>query len=311
MTSLQLTNILNEIEFDMLNYFENLHEIDSSILDINKYKSHITGKLSLKIQIIKTLNTNNLINETILPIDSICNTLKGLICNDTINNSVKYYKTISKKLGYIIFDIYRNSGYHILLSNIPVFALLSKNINNRMQIIDEESIYDTLEEYTGLDSIIKVIKVSPSNYLVKFKEYSKLQNLCSLLNNMQIADNIIKVELIIENIEDSIEDSNTILENISIPIVNDININANNVNENDNEKTIEKELQTNFQKEFKPLLVLDDKVDVGKDSSNDRNDTNYEDLAVSPVSHGNLLIVDLVSGIYNKISGAFRFITGR
>ena len=214
--SLDINNILNRISNDIFSDFVK----SSSNCTLKLDKENIITKITKNISIIKNLYDNNIINET--DKKNIYYNLKNINfienTNNTINNTINnltQYKKIRKELGYIIFDIYHYSGYHVLMSNIPSKVLTIIDDNNKkynindiddIEIINSESIYDTINHYIGDNSVNNVFQVSENNYLVKMKNIYDSKKLCDILNKMQIGDNIIKVELlnpipiIVENI---------------------------------------------------------------------------------------------------------------
>ena len=107
-------------------------------------------------------------------------------------------------MGYIIFDIYHYSEYHVLMSNIPSKILINIDNNKKynideiddLEIINSESIYDTIHHYIGNNTVENIFQVSENNYLVKMKNIYDSKKLCDGLNKMQIGNNIIKVELL-------------------------------------------------------------------------------------------------------------------
>ena len=116
-----LTSLLDEIANDMLIDFSNVKDFEQLMS-----KDKVISKVSLKINIIKSLCLNKLLNynpEVIIGMCNSLNTLKHKMCIEYNNNNVlrikHFYRKLGKCLGFIIYNIYRDSGCHILLSNIP------------------------------------------------------------------------------------------------------------------------------------------------------------------------------------------------
>ena len=247
---------------------------------------------------------------------------------DNRNNSLSDYKKIRKTLGHIIYDIYRYSDYHALMSNIPSSSILSTQYNlddiDDTEPVNSEVIYATIENYIGVNTVDNIFQVSENNYLVKLKYINDVKNLCNLLNKMQIGNNIIKVEA---------------LRDIDIDIKKDL------------VKDLEKDLVSNKSEikdseisnsitENQPSIEInggEEDIDIPEDSENIVHITNsftnsFIDLHTSQTlkefetefekSHEiiepicaepsidkkkNFLVVDIVYDIYNKISNAFSF----
>ena len=168
-----ITNIL-EISIDLPKSpdCENIFELEN-----------IIGKIINNLNIIVQLYINNLIYT-----NNIFSSLKNIKMSE-YNNKLLYYKKIKKTLGYIIFEIYRDSGYNVLLSNIPTLA--KPRLYRKSMIVDSEVIFDTIEYYIGSDTVDSVLQVSEYNYLVKIKDLDNCKKLCDLINRMQINNNII------------------------------------------------------------------------------------------------------------------------
>ena len=177
-----ITNILDNISIDLSKSpdFENIFEMEKTIIKIVNH-----------INIIIKLYTNNFIYD-----NNIFNSLKNIRMSNYKHSYLLYYKKIRKTLGYIIFDIYRYSSYNVLLSNIPTFAapILSVDEQNNLVLVNSEVILDTVEYYIGLDTVDNIFQVSECSYLVKIKDFDNCTKLCDLINQMQINNNIIKVE---------------------------------------------------------------------------------------------------------------------
>ena len=196
-----VSNILNVIHKDMdyskvtdTSDFTSLTELSQ-----NKYIEQEKTKLKLlyKLNIIKQLEKSkiNLLNYDEIKIETILESLNNLLVK-------KSFPKLSKAIGHIIYDAYRVSGYHVILSNIPN---VSKRIyTSDLEYITSESIYDTLIHYTGENTIKKVLQVSENIYLAQFYKFTDAFNLCNLINGKMITENIIKAELLVEYFEDMV-----------------------------------------------------------------------------------------------------------
>lgn len=219
---------------------------DSTITDSTTTDStttqHYKTKLKLiyKIGIIRNLAANsiNLLNYDDTKIDEIFNSLK----------TKKSLPKLSKIIGHIIYDVYRYSGYHIILSNVPK----NSRVINSEEIIDTnaESIYDTLEYYIGDKTVHNILQITNNIYLAKFYKYNDAVKLYNLFNDKIMNINIIKVELLVEFSED-IE----YVEYNTLNNVNEVQVN-NEVQEEVNE------VQEKVQKEVEEVVQVNDEVQV-------------------------------------------------
>ena len=175
---INIDTILDNITNNMLVDFSHCNNYE----DV-KIKETLISKITNNIVIIKNLYYNNLINYDEIKMNSLCNHLQSFILLEN-NKNLKYYKTIKKTLGNLIYDIYRDSDYDILMSNIPLNGNLVSD--DSIEKINSNAILDTLEQYIGLNTIDNVIQVSEQNYLVKIKLYclgsqyipGKINNIC-------------------------------------------------------------------------------------------------------------------------------------
>ena len=188
----------HETLFDIFN--------DITITIINNNLS-MKDKIIKKIDIIKNLANFNIdvLNYNTDKKENLFNILKSL--NYKLISAKKNQNKLNNKLntilGMIIHNAYITGGYHLLLSNIPYIA--AQIINNKIKIVDSESIYDTIEHYIGENKVINVIQIDSDKYLVKFKDTNVANILCHLIHNMMIEQNIIKAEMLkndtMENID--------------------------------------------------------------------------------------------------------------
>ena len=119
-------------------------------------KDKLISKITTNINIIKNIYTNDIIyNEK--KIHKIFSSLKTLQFIENKNNYLTYYRKIRKELGRIINDMYRYTGYHVLMSNIPVKAIPIANnkiddIDN-LENVNSEVMFDTIEHFIGSGSV--------------------------------------------------------------------------------------------------------------------------------------------------------------
>jgi len=292
-------------------------------------KDKLISKITTNINIIKNIYTNNIIcNEN--KIKKIFSSLKTLQLIENKNNYLTYYRKIRKELGRIINDMYRYSGYHVLMSNIPVKAIPIANnkiddIDN-LETVNSEVMFDTIEHFIGSSSVKTIFQVSPNIYLVKMKGVNDIIKLCNLLDKMQISQNIIKVELIEgdddENIVEPVvvvkpvvvsEVINIIVNSVVEPIV----VNPIVVVEPIEVETIEVEtVEVKSTDSIIPIEVSKDELlenEVFLDDSNyltnsvvcidNKNEDKNEDK--NKVKANKSLIAGLVHGIYNTITSGF------
>jgi len=187
-TSLDVISNDMFIDFCQISNYEQVSEKEKLITRITK-----------NINVIKNLYENKVLYDTTI-INNVLNSLKELRLIYNKNNSLSDYKKIRKALGHIIYDIYRYSDYHALMSNIPSVSIITSNYNlddiDNTEPVNSEVMYSTIENYIGINTVDSVFQVSEYNYLVKLKIINDAKKLCDLLNKMQIGSNVIKVELI-------------------------------------------------------------------------------------------------------------------
>ena len=339
-----VNNILDEIQkYIIIDYNTNNFEHD--------IKLKIIDKIFNNIYIIKNLHNNYLFNcdeNTKNKINSLLNTLKLLYNKKTVkidNISIKLYKNIKKTLGHIIYDIYRDSGYHILISNVPLSAIAHNdnliNINNidnidNIEYINSEIILDTVESCIEFDTVEHVLQTSHSAYMVKFKSYNDSIRICNILNNKKIGDNIIKVELLNENpievevkpveIEVEVKPVEVEVKPVEVEVKPvevevkpiDIYVEVKQLEENIIKDTIELPTETsitNSNLESFELISDNSEVRNNKDNKDNKNNESLQDDQDdqddqhdehnSNVQNNNYLVVNLVNNIYDKVFRIF------
>jgi len=243
---------------DLLDFF---NDINNNFINNNDNNNIcIKKKICKKIDVIKSLEQSNIdvLNYDADKKSNLFNYLhsinqKMMMINNKHN---KLNNNINNILGKIIHNAYLKSGFHVLISNMPEIA--TQIANNKINIVDEETIYDTIEYYSGENSVLEVIKIDSNKYLAKFKYMNDARLFSSLIHKMQVETNIIKVEMLeyIETIFNT-EDEDENKTNKDKDVTNkDENENENeteneNENENDNEdenNTISDYGYTNFNK---------------------------------------------------------------
>jgi len=313
-----VNNILDEIQkYIIIDYNTNNFEHD--------IKSKIIDKILNNIYIIKNLHNNYLFicdENTKNKINSLLNTLKSLYNKKTVkidNISQKNYKNIKKTLGHIIFDIYRYSGYHILISNVPITAIAHKdniiNINNlnnidNIEYINSEIIFDTVESCIEFDTVDNVFQTSYSSYMVKFKLFSNSIRVCNILNNKQIGDNIIKVELLNENpIEVEVKPMEVEVKpvEVEVEVEVEVDVEVKQLEENIIKDTIEIPIETsitNSNIESFELISDNSEIKNNTDNTDNTNIINNKSLEID-AENDNYLVADIAYNIYNKFSRIF------
>ena len=286
-------------------------------------KEKLITRITKNINVIKNLYQNKVLYDTTI-INSILISLKSMRIIDNKNNSLSDYKKIRKALGHIIYDIYRYSDYHALMSNIPSSSILSTQYNlddiDDTEPVNSEVIYATIENYIGINTVDSVFQVSEYNYLVKLKIINDAKKLCDLLNKMQIGNNIIKVEAL-RDIDIDIEKD---LEKDLVSNESEIKDSEISISITENQSSLD-------------INEKEEDIDIPEDSENIVHITNsftnsFIDLHTSQIlkefetefekSHEiiepicaeqsidkkkNFLVVDIAYDIYNKISNAFSF----
>lgn len=157
----------------------------------------IKNKILRKLEMIHTMRINGfpLMNFPQSKCNSIIQELKRI---DKEGDIVKYSRSTNnsdtnKLLGNILHNAYQASGYDIILSNAPTYGT---TVLGDFIKIDSEAIYDTLEQYATHDAIVLVYQISANTYLIKMDNSNNARALCSLLNEKQMENKIIKVEYI-------------------------------------------------------------------------------------------------------------------
>ena len=321
-----INKILLEISNNILNEFANSNNYENI-----KLKDKLISKITNNINIINKLYDYYIFNYNEEKMTSIYNHLKifsnikneNTIENTNAQSNISYYKTLKITLGHLIYDIYRDSNYHIIMTNVPTRAVLIPNnkiddIDN-MELINSENIQDTLEHFNGLDTIYSVFQVTSSTYLAKFKLYSDAEKICSILNKMQMGGNIIKVELLEHNpnllpnkesvtlqVEEKEEQEQPIQESVASVAVSDIeDIDIGNDNE------YEYEIENIKDIEIENIKISKIEENTNVITSDDTKSTDTSDTSATSAtsdtsaSTGNLLVVDLAYGLYNKITSGF------
>ena len=218
---------------------------DITLISINN-NLFIKDKIVKKIDLIKQLSTTtiDILNYNTHKKEGLFKYLNTI--TQKLSTTKKNYNQLNNKLniilGNIIHNAYLTSGYQVLLSNIPERAdqLYNKTTIN----IDAESIYDTIEVYTGSDTVLSVIKINNNTYLAKLKDINDARYVCSIIHNMQIEKNIIKVEML-ENLEHCLNEDNIAsnttsdidIDKDSSTYLDNTIINNTNTNTNTNTKT--------------------------------------------------------------------------
>ena len=182
-----------------INDYTILHDIFNDITNtmiINNL--FIKNKIVKKIEIIKNLSQSNIDvliynNERKQNLYNILNSINYKLMS-VGNKQNKLNTKLNNILGIIIKNAYIASGFQVLLSNIP--SVGHHKIDNKINYIDNISIYDTIEHYIGNDTVENVIQIDNDKYLAKFTDINDAEKLCNLIHNMMIDPNIIRVEMI-------------------------------------------------------------------------------------------------------------------
>ena len=221
----------------------------------------IKDKVKKKIDLIKRLSTTDIdvLNYNNKKKEGLFNYLNSI--NTKFTTIKKNYNHLNNKLnsilGKIIHNAYLTSGYQILISNIPELA--SEVCNKKIVIVNEEAIYDTVELYTGENTVLSIIKIDTNTYLAKLKDINDARYLCSIIHKMQVETNIIRVEML-ENLENCFNDEQiTIEKNNSNNIDNNIDSNSDsdsdsNINTTDDDISDYGYTNINIKKKTKTLI---------------------------------------------------------
>ena len=310
-----INNILDDISNSM-----SIDIINTNTYEDIMIKNSFINKIINKIKNLKNLNNHKLINYDETKMNELYMSLhKFIIENNSPNKTnktnkinepktISYYRKLKKELGYIIYDIYRNSEYNVLLSNIPTEAIpIIKKSNDNPETVNSEVMFDTVEHYIGINTVCNVLQVSPSSYLVKFNSYNKSKQLCDLINAKMIGETIIRADLINKENLDLIDNTNLsedkLNENFEVINKEDVVSNKEDVVSNKEDVVSNKE------------DVVSNKEDVSDIKTEVIENVKTEDVKPlisdnKTVEQGNLLIVDIAHGLYNKISGFFSYFRG-
>ena len=306
--NINLITILDVLKSDIYSNFAKTYKYNQNI-----EQDKVVSKITKNINIIKKLYVNEILyhNETII---NIYNILQKIIFMN--NHKLLDYKKIRKELGYIIFDIYRFSGYHLLMSNIPKTTLtipIDKidDINDidNTELINSEIMYDTIQHYIGLNTVDTIFQVTESIYIVKMNNLNDIVRMCNLLNKMQINNNEIKVEALLhlENpAHKPIENNLVCVGDFLNPVIENT---VDNINLIESESNISNNLIASDISNISNMTNISN-VSIVSNISNISNidiDKEEDDENIIHIS-GELdemkpsLFADLAYGIYNKIS---------
>ena len=291
------------IDFSQISNYEQVSEKEKLITRITK-----------NINVIKNLYENKVLYDNTI-ISNILISLKTMRIIDNKNNSLSDYKKIRKALGHIIYDIYRYSDYHALMSNIPSLSILSTQYNlddiDDTEPVNSEVIYATIENYIGINTVDNIFQVSENNYLVKLKYINDVKNLCNLLNKMQIGNNIIKVEslnpipdivepvVIVADIVEPVVIVADIVESVVEPDIIEPDIIEPDIIEPDN-LCVSNIITSNI---ITSTIVLDNDDENIIHISIDNSQNDNKELQTSNSS----LVSNISYGIFSKISNVFSF----
>ena len=152
--------IVKKIEIIKLCYFNNFKVPSKLFNDLDKYSTLVKG---VKISY---------------------NPLKILKFNESIN---KNHIILNKILGDIVHDIYVQSEYNLILTNVPETQKLEArrddidgddidgddidgdDIDGNIEVITSQHIYDTMCAFTNDENVIKVLQITRNTYLIKVK----------------------------------------------------------------------------------------------------------------------------------------------
>ena len=195
--------------------FDIFNDINITIINNNL---SMKDKIIKKIDIIKNLSNSNInvLNYNNDKKENLFNILKSLNYKlmSVKKNQNKLNTKLNTILGIIIHNAYISAGYQVLLSNIPNSA--KQRITNKLNIVEPETIHDTIEHYIGENTVLSVIQIDNDKYLVKFKNNADnadnddnnnnhAKTLCNLIHNMMIEPNIIRAELLKNDSIESID----------------------------------------------------------------------------------------------------------
>jgi hypothetical protein len=177
--SIKLLTILNNYEIQIEN---------NNLLLQNKIKKKINYIKYLKSYGFNLFNNPDSINN-----NAILNNLNKYCVSKEWNVMLVYNPELDRLLGNIIHDIYINSGFQLLLSNLPVEGEI---LTGSFVHIDSQVIQDTLEEFIGLDNVIQVLYLPNNKFLCKFKTDKDARYIQEKLNNMIINNSQISIDYI-------------------------------------------------------------------------------------------------------------------
>ena len=168
----------------ILNSFNNAIEINNFLIK-KKIRRKIDIIINMKYYGFPIMNYEN----------NYCKSILEKLYNIDKNKKILVYSDeVNKLLGNIVNNIFEYSGYQVLLFNVPEYSITRED--DKLQKIDCENIYDTMIYYSGDNTVLNVIQVSSSSYLIQFVDDKFAIYICDLLHNNMMGKNIIKVEYV-------------------------------------------------------------------------------------------------------------------
>ena len=198
-----------------------LNEIESNITNDPIVKMQM--KIVKKIEIIKLCYFNNfkvaskLFNDldkyaTLLKTVKVSyNPLKLFKFTESVN---KNYTILNKILGDIVHNIYAQSEYNLILTNVPETQKLESKMDDidgddgdgvecDVEFITSQHIYDTMCAFTNDENVIKVLQITSNTYLIKVKDVTVATHLIDTLHGNFIHNNVIDLSYIVNTLDES------------------------------------------------------------------------------------------------------------
>jgi hypothetical protein len=168
---------------------------DTNELPTLDYSKKSTSKLLDELE----HNTANILNTT--P-HTTQRTTQRITSQHTTNDKLitkekalaKYYDNLNKTLGTIVHNIYVQTDYNVIMSNVPISGTLSET--NHIEDITPHHIYDTLTNFADSNDIVNVLQIANDTYLINIRNNNTARYLINKLNGKLLDSNVIHLSYI-------------------------------------------------------------------------------------------------------------------
>ena len=125
----------------------------------------------------------------------------------------KYYDNLNKTLGTIVHNIYVQTDYNVIMSNVPISGTLSET--NHIEDITPHHIYDTLTNFADSNDIVNVLQIASDTYLINIKNNNTARYLINKLNGKLVDTNVIHLSYIEQPCNNTLHDTSYMSSNVS------------------------------------------------------------------------------------------------